>query len=134
MNYAVTNSGMSAFLIDGVSNPTLTLARGQTYSFTVTALGHPFWITTARGAGDTAANAFSQGVTGNGASPGTLVFTVPASAPSTLFYQCSFHDPMGGTLNIVTASSAPAFAPWTLAVLAGLLLLVARAARRPRRA
>src|SRR5258706_16071419 len=96
-SFDVTNNGFSAYVIDGASNPTLTLTRGQTYSFTVNALGHPFWITTARGAGDTEANAFSQGVTGNGASPGTVTFLVSASAPATLFYQCGFHDPMGGT-------------------------------------
>jgi hypothetical protein len=84
--FGVTNNGMSSFSINGAANPTLTLIRGQTYVFSVTAVGHPFWITTARGAGDTEANAFSDGVTGNGASPGTLPFAVPASAPAMLFY------------------------------------------------
>jgi len=126
--FTVTNNGMSAFSIDGANNPTLNLTRGQTYSFTVNSFGHPFWITTARGAGDTESNAFSQGVTNNGASPGTLTFAVPTSAPATLFYQCSFHDVMGGTLNIVSAAvaaPAPSLGPIALAVLGALLLCVA---------
>jgi hypothetical protein len=126
-NFDVSNSGMSAYIVNGVNNPTLTLTRGQTYTFNVTASGHPFWITTARGAGDAEGNAFTQGVTGNGNSPGIVMFTVPTSpaGPATLFYQCNFHDPMGGTLNIVPAAvvaSVPAGGTVALVGLAFLLL------------
>ena len=48
--YAVTANGSSNYVINGSSNPTLTLVRGQTYTFNVNATGHPFWITTASGA------------------------------------------------------------------------------------
>lgn len=107
-NFDVAANGMASFSINGAANPTLTLTRGQTYVFNVTVFGHPFWITTARGAGDAEANQYSDGVTGNGASPGIpLTFVVPATGPATLFYQCSFHDPMGGTLLIVPASPPP---------------------------
>jgi hypothetical protein len=135
-NFNVTNSGASSYVIDGVNNPTLTLTRGQTYTFTVTAIGHPFWIATQRGSGDTESNAFSQGVTGNGASPGTATFVVPASGPATLFYQCSFHDPMGGTLQIVTATApapVPALGPLALVTLTALLSLLGVALLRRRR-
>jgi len=130
-SFNVTAQGMSSYLIDGAANPTLTLTKGQTYTFNINVsvgMPHPFWITTARGAGDVSSNAFGVGVTGNGASPGTVTFTVPTSAPATLFYQCSFHDPMGGTLNIVAAPAAapaPAVGLWAWLGLAGLLLLVA---------
>jgi hypothetical protein len=40
--YNVTNSGASAYLIDGASNPTIQLLRGFTYEFDVDAVGHPF--------------------------------------------------------------------------------------------
>jgi hypothetical protein len=40
--YNVTNSGASAYLIDGASNPTIQLLRGFTYEFNVDAAGHPF--------------------------------------------------------------------------------------------
>jgi len=127
--FDVTASGMSAFVIGGANNPTLTLTRGQTYTFNVNTFGHPFWITTARGADDAETNQFSQGVTGNGAFPDApLTFVVPASAPATLFYQCRFHDPMGGTLNIVSPAPpppVPSIGPYALAALASLLLLVA---------
>jgi len=125
--FQVTASGQSAYRIDGVNNPTLTLTRGQTYTFTLDIFtsGHPFWITTARGAEDAETNQWSLGVTGNGSAPGTITFVVPSSAPSTLFYQCKFHDPMGGTLNIVSAPAVPSIGPAMAAALAGLLFLIA---------
>jgi hypothetical protein len=132
-NFDVTNNGMASFSINGAANPTLTLTRGQTYVFNVTALGHPFWITIARGAGDTETNGFSDGVTGNGASPGTLTFVVPPTAPGTLFYQCAFHDPMGGTLLIVSPPPAvPAVSTGLLVALGALLVVSAVTALRRR--
>jgi len=127
-NFNVTNNGMSSYNVDGASNPTLTLQRGQIYTFTINTpvdQPHPFWITTARGAGDVGTNAFPDGVTNNGASPGTVTFTVPTSAPATLFYQCGFHDTMGGRLNIAAAAVVPASGPAGIAALVGLLLVVA---------
>ena len=78
------------------------IARGQSYVFNVTALGHPFWITTARGAGDTESNAFSNGVTGNGASPGTLTFVVPPDRAGDALLSVRVPRPMGETLLIVS--------------------------------
>jgi hypothetical protein len=123
-NFNVTNNAASSYVIGGNANPTLALTRGQTYTFTLDVVGHPFWIVTARGAAEVNTNAFNTGVTGNGASTGTLTFVVPASAPSTLFYQCGFHDVMGGQLDIVSAP-VPAGGPAMVAVLAGLLFLAA---------
>jgi len=95
----VTNQGMTAYVIDSATNPTLTLCRGSTYTFAVNATGHPFYIKTVQGAGT--ADAYSTGVTGNGADVGNVVFVVDSSAPSTLFYDCSLHAAMTGTINIV---------------------------------
>jgi hypothetical protein len=45
------------------------------------------------------ANAYSNGVTGNGTN--TVTFVVPADAPSTLYYNCSIHAAMTGAIHIV---------------------------------
>jgi hypothetical protein len=96
----VTNQSRSAYVFDGtMSNPALTLCRGSAYTFSINASGHPFYIKTVATA-DTA-NTWDDGVTNNGTDIGNVVFVVPASAPDTLFYQCSVHDPMRGTLHIV---------------------------------
>jgi hypothetical protein len=97
-NYTVTNNGASDYVIDGANDPTITLLRGFTYTFTVNASGHPFWIKTAAvtGTGST----YNTGVTNNGTDNGTITFAVPYDAPSTLYYICQFHASMFGTINI----------------------------------
>jgi hypothetical protein len=91
----VTNSGASAYLIDGSSNPTLTLYRGVTYYFNINASGHPFYIQTVNGA-YSSGDVYTLGVSGNGMQVGTLTFTVPLNAPSSLYYVCQNHSMMGG--------------------------------------
>lgn len=98
--FAVSPVGLSAYDINGASNPTLTLTRGVTYTFNINATGHPFYIKTVQG--PTAANAFTTGVTGNGTTSGALTFTVPQSAPDTLFYDCANHGAMTGLIQIVS--------------------------------
>ena len=104
VNYNVTNSGASAYIFnDGgftdASNPNLTLQRGETYTFTLNAPGHPFYINSTQGTGT--GNAYNNGVTNNGAVNGVITFTVPEDAPNTLFYNCEFHGSMTGTITIV---------------------------------
>jgi len=97
--FSVTNNGMTSYMVDMMSNPTLTLCRGSTYMFSVNATGHPFYIKTSATTGMTPA--YDMGVTNNGADSGTITFVVPASAPNTLFYHCSIHAAMSGTIDIV---------------------------------
>lgn len=97
-SFVVTNSGAGAYLINGQSNPTISLVRGFRYEFAINATGHPFWIKTATGIGT--GNQYNTGVLNNGAQNGTITFDVPADAPSTLYYQCQFHAPMVGTFAV----------------------------------
>ena len=101
--YNVTNQAATAYIFNGegltdAANPDLTLKRGETYEFVVDTPGHPFIIKSVQSVG--AENAYDDGVTNNGASTGTITFTVPNDAPDTLFYNCEFHSPMTGTLTI----------------------------------
>ena len=82
-----------------IPNPTLTLVEGETYTFNIQALGHPFWIKTVSSTGTE--NAYNNGVTNNGIANGTITFTVPYDAPSTLYYNCQFHSSMAGEINII---------------------------------
>lgn len=104
INFDVTNTGTTAYVLNGgdltnASNPGLTLTRGMTYTFTVNASGHPFFIKSVQG--NTNANAYNSGVTNNGAQNGTVSFTVPMDAPDTLYYNCQFHSAMTGVLTII---------------------------------
>ena len=102
----VQNVGASdyKFTAEGLTgnDPTLTLVRGKTYEFDVTAGGHPFWIKTSQGTGSS--NQYNEGITNNGASNGKLTFTVSDDAPSTLYYNCQFHGSMTGVINIVDSN------------------------------
>ena len=91
-------------MIDGVTDPTLTLYRGVTYSFNINATGHPFYIQTVSGA-YSSGNVYTSGVTGGGTQVGTLSFTVPLDAPNNLYYVCQMHPTMAGTFSILNLIS-----------------------------
>lgn len=102
--FTVTNSGATDYLLNGQPDPALTLRRGRTYVFNVNATGHPFYIKTIPGTGTV--NAYSNGVTGNGATGSAVTFVVPSNAPDQLFYHCSVHAAMGSTISIIDAVPA----------------------------
>jgi hypothetical protein len=100
----VPNGAFSAWLIDNPADyasgsnadPTLVLHRGFTYHFNINASGHPFFISSTPGSG-----AYATGITNNGTSSGTIIFTVPMDAPSTLYYYCSVHAAMNGVITVI---------------------------------
>jgi hypothetical protein len=102
----VTGGNVVNYTINGLPDPPFTLQRGVTYVFALSNVGgHPFWIKT--NAGFVAEGAFMTGVINNGGTSGSVVFTVPASAPNSMLYQCGNHTSMTGTLTIVTPVSLP---------------------------
>jgi len=80
-------------------NPTLTLFRGQTYTFDVDAINHPFTLKTVRSEGSL--DQYNKGVTGNGVEQGELTFEVPDDAPDVLFYVSSSDVDTGGVIQIL---------------------------------
>lgn len=79
------------------------LYRGGTYTFSVSASGHPFYLTTDNGTNFSPATYFGEytsGVTNSRTQSGNLTFTVPATAPATLYYQCGNHSAMRGAITI----------------------------------
>lgn len=97
--FNVTNNGSGNYVINGASNPTLTLAGGITYTFNISAPGHPFWIKTTQTTGT--ANIYNTGVTNNGTDDGVITFVVLSTGvPSPLYYNCQYHASMAGVLNM----------------------------------
>ena len=88
-NYTFTGPGG----LSGANDPTIYLARGQTYEFVNGMGAHPFEIRVSDGG-----SAYNTGVTNNGASSGTIKFEVPFAAPNTLVYQCTAHAGMLGNI------------------------------------
>jgi hypothetical protein len=110
VNYRVTASSTSAYIIDYVPNPALTLVRGNTYVFNLNLdVVSPFWIKTAPTQGRT--DPYNTGVSRNGAITGTITFTVPQDAPDTLYYASETQFNMQGKLTIIdgTPGTGPGF-------------------------
>jgi hypothetical protein len=111
VNYRVRNVSTAAYQIDGQSNPTLTLARGNTYVFNLTLRGdYPFWIKTAETLGT--ADTYNTGVSRNGSVSGLVTFVVPQDAPDTLYYVSQNQSNMRGVLQIVDGESGTGSGFW----------------------
>ena len=92
----------NVFGIDGTQQPTLTLYRGVTYRFdqsSGTNGSHPFRISTTAEGGDAPGTTYNGS---NGSSGSYRQYIVPDNAPNTMYYNCSNHSGMGGTINIVS--------------------------------
>ena len=88
------------------TDPTLYLIRGQTYKFVNNTGGHPFRIQST-GATVGGGTQYNSGVTNQDAGNGvTLTFVVPMDAPDTLYYQCTAHTGMFGTITILSQGSS----------------------------
>ena len=86
--------------IANVSNPVLTVRRGQKVTFDLNVTGHPFYLQTF-GYGYRQSYVYSQGFSGNGETTGRFEWFVPEDAPDELFYQCEFHSQMFGKIIVV---------------------------------
>jgi hypothetical protein len=82
-----------------VRNPTLTLFRGQTYIFDITATNHPFSLKTERSGGTI--DRYNQGVTGNGTEVGQIIFEVPLNSPDVIYYVSENSVDTGGVIQIL---------------------------------
>jgi hypothetical protein len=103
-----TTDSASKYRINGYNNPTLTVYRGQTYTFNVDAgvgSGHPLWIKTTQttGTGD----AYNTGLSDNGIIGGeSLTWTVDIDAPDTLYYNCQYHTADRGIITVLDREPA----------------------------
>jgi len=92
-DYTFTGPGLTG----AENDPTLYLLRGQQYRFTNNSGGsHPFQIRYNSGG-----NAYSDGITNNGASSGNIDWNVQFDTPDVLYYQCTSHSGMLGKIVIL---------------------------------
>ena len=98
------------FVIDGVSQDTVTLAEGGTYKFDQadsSNSSHPLKFSTTSDGTHGGGSAYTTGVTTSGTPGDSGAYTqilVAASAP-TLYYYCANHSDMGGQANTVDADT-----------------------------
>jgi len=100
----VGNYANIAWTLNGINNQQLNLVRGNTYYFYLSLAGQTFNIQTTNN-GYVALNQWTQGVTGNGSTTGTVTFTVPYSAPNRLYIQDTNQSTLFTQLNIYDSSA-----------------------------
>ena len=107
VSYTVVNNGAGAYTFSGAArgdNPNIgPMYRGGTYTFNVSATGHPFYFTTDNGTNFSTGTYFGEytdGVTGSRTDDGTVTIVVPNDAPDTLYYQCGNHNVMRGAITV----------------------------------
>ena len=112
ITWTLTANAQSDYIFSGdgfptsQNDPTLYLIRGQTYKFVNNTGGHPFRIQST-GATNGGGTQYNSGVTNQDAGNGvTLTFVVPMDAPDTLYYQCTAHPAMFGTITILSQGSS----------------------------
>jgi len=98
-------SGANKYYIDGYLQASLVLHQGQTYIFDLsssTLSGHPFEFSTTNNGSHGGGSAYSTGITTTGtyADDQTRKIVVSTSTPTTLYYYCTAHSGMGGSVTI----------------------------------
>ena len=95
----VSTADGNKYFIYGVRQATPNFVRGNTYRFSQpeSASAHPLRISTTSDGTHNSGSAYTTGVTTT--SEYTQI-TVASDAPSTLYYYCSNHPAMGGSINI----------------------------------
>ena len=92
-NYTVNGPGLPS---GGSTDPNIILYRGFTYDFNnTTGSSHPLRIQSTTGLSGTP---YTTGLSGS--QTAMQSFTVPFDAPTTLYYQCTIHSDMNGTIEI----------------------------------
>ena len=101
---SVTSSGTgytfigAGFATTSGDNPDLHLKKGHTYYFVNNSGGgHPFRVQSTSG---TSGTVYNDGVTNNAGATGAIIFHVQMDAPATLYYQCTAHAGLNGTISI----------------------------------
>ena len=94
-NFTFNGPGFSA----ATNDPQIYVQRGATYAFdnSVNGGAHPFRIQSSAGLSGTP---YTTGQSGSGTA--VLYWTVPMDAPGTLYYQCTIHSQMNGTITVVS--------------------------------
>lgn len=106
--WVLSANGSSAYIfngpgLSGAENPDIYLIRGSKYRFTNPMNAHPFRIQSNPGTGGVP---YSLGITNNGVTDGSLDWEVRMDSPAILYYQCTSHENMRGTIYILDESGS----------------------------
>ena len=92
------------------TNPDISIYKGDVLKFSLdVGPPHPFWIKTKKGTGKQ--NAVSTGISGVGQGKwsGELIWDTTAYKEGTYYYQCEYHTPMFGKINVMGKTGTTLF-------------------------
>ena len=113
------NGSGNVYVIDGVQNESLTLEAGKTYKF-VHPSGHPLRFSTTADGTHGGGVEYTEGVTTS--TNGETLIEVTAATPVTLYYFCTLHSGMGGTISIGDSSAESTKSSVLTAVVDGIII------------
>ncbi|NCW11126.1 MAG: hypothetical protein EBW43_04035 [Proteobacteria bacterium] len=90
------NGSGNVYVIDGVQKKSLELKVGTTYTFNHSS-SHPFRFSQTSNGTHDGGNEYMNGVT---KSSGVTTIEVTSNTPTNLYYYCSLHSGMGGSITI----------------------------------
>ena len=105
-HFTVTIVGSSPYYysIDGTQQATLKLERNKSYVFNNASYGsHPLYFQTTDNSGSYDSSNVVSYQSGN--TTQTVILRIPNDAPDTLYYRCSQHSGMGGSVSLRTIST-----------------------------
>ena len=105
-HFTVTIVGSSPYYysIDGTQQATLLLERNKSYVFNNASYGsHPLYFQTTDNNGQYDSSNLVSYQSGN--TTQTVILRIPNDAPDTLYYRCSQHSGMGGSVSLRTIST-----------------------------
>ena len=114
-----SNGSGNVYVIDGVQNESLTLEAGKTYKF-VHPSGHPLRFSTTADGTHGGGVEYTEGVTTS--TNGETLIEVTAATPVTLYYFCTLHSGMGGTISIGDSSAESTKSSVLTAVVDGIVI------------
>ena len=98
VSVAANNAGSgNVYVIEGTQKKAISLEVGKTYTFTHPT-AHPLKFSTTSNGTHEGGSEYTTGVTTSTA--GSTVIEVTANTPTTLYYYCSIHSGMGGTITV----------------------------------
>jgi plastocyanin len=108
----VSNPGSgNKYYIDGVLQATVSMTPGNTYKFDQadsSNSGHPLRLSTTSNGSHNSGSEYTTGVTTSGTPGSAGAYTqieVTALTVQTLYYYCTAHSGMGGTINVGNSST-----------------------------
>ena len=93
---ANSNGSGNVYVINGQQKPSLELERGKSYKF-IHPSGHPLRFSETSDGTHGSGSEYANGVTKSG---DEITISLNSSSPNTLYYYCSIHSGMGGSISI----------------------------------